>query len=82
MTPQQIANLVNQGAEHEVRIRLKKLSLKDRLPKLWDIAPFVNSTPRTLKFFRENFSQELGAVMMAQGDFEKAERLYRQSKNG
>lgn len=80
MTAQQIANLVNAGAKHEVRTRLKRLSLKDRLPKLWEITPYVNQSPETLHFFRENFSQELGALMMAKGDIEKAEKLYNQAK--
>ena len=80
MTAQQIANLVNAGAEHEVRSRHTRLSLKDRLPKLWEITPWVNSTPKTLHFFRENFAQELGALMMSKGDFEKAEKLYNQAK--
>lgn len=80
MSPQQIVNLVNAGAYHPVRSHLKRLSLKDRLPKLWELSPYVNQTPARLHFFRENFSLELGALMMAQGDFEKAEKLYNQAK--
>lgn len=80
MTAERIANLVNIGADHKVRSYLKKLSLKDRLPKLWDLTPYVNQTPRTLHFFRENFAREIGALMMSSGDFEQAEKLYNQAK--
>lgn len=80
MTAQQIVNLIQLGAELEVRSRLKRLSLKDRLPKLWEITPYVGTTPKVLHFFRENFAQELGALMVSKGDFEKAEKLYNQAK--
>lgn len=80
MTAERIVYLVNAGAYLEVRSRLKRLSLKDRLPTLWETTPYVNSTPECLHFFRENFALELGALMMAKGDFEKAEKLYNQAK--
>lgn len=80
MTADHIANLINLGANHKVRAYLKHLSLKDRLPKLWELSPYVNQTPATLHFFRENFAREIGALMMTKGDFEQAEKLYNQAK--
>jgi len=80
MRANEIGNLVNIGAELRVRHHLKRLSLKDRLPLLHDLIPYVDSTPKSLKFFRDNFSQEIGALIAAQYDYEKAEKLYNTAK--
>ena len=80
MTAQQITDLINIGAEQKVRQYFKKLSLKDRLPKLWELTPYVGDTPKTLYFFRENFAREIGALIMTKGDFEESEILYNQAK--
>jgi hypothetical protein len=75
-----MVHLINQDAPLQVRQHLKKLSLKDRLPVLHDLIPYVNETPRNLKFFRENFSQEIGALISANYDYEKAEKIYNTAK--
>jgi hypothetical protein len=80
MRAQEASALVNMGAESRVRQYLKRLSLKERLPLLHDIIPYVDSTPGSLKFFRDNFSQEIGALISAKYDYEKAERLYNTAK--
>lgn len=72
--------LVNMGAGDRVRQHLKRLSLKDRLPLLHDLIPYVDSTPLSLKFFRDNFAQEIGALVSAGYDYEKAESLYNGAK--
>jgi hypothetical protein len=80
MRAQEASALVNMGAESRVRQYLKRLSLKERLPLLHDLIPYVDSTPGSLKFFRDNFSQEIGALISAKYDYEKAERLYNTAK--
>jgi hypothetical protein len=80
MRAQEASALVNMGAESRVRQYLKRLSLKERLPLLHDLIPYVDSTPMSLKFFRDNFSQEIGALISAKYDYEKAERLYNTAK--
>jgi hypothetical protein len=40
----------------------------------------VNDTPENLKFFREHFSQEIGALIAAAYDYEKAEKIYNTAK--
>ncbi len=80
MRAQQISHMIGVGAKQQVRHDLKRLSLKDRLPLLHDLIPYVNQTPENLEFFRDNFSQEIGALIAAQYDYEKAEKLYNTAK--
>lgn len=80
MRAQEASALVNIGAGDRVRQYLKRLSLKERLPLLHDLIPYVDTTPQSLKFFRENFSQEIGALISVGYDYEKAEKLYNTAK--
>ena len=80
MRAQEIHALINMGAGDRVRQYLKKLSLKDRLPALHDLIPYVDQTPQNLKFFRDHFAQEIGALISAKYDYEKAEKLYNTAK--
>lgn len=80
MRAQEIHALINMGAGDRVRQYLKKLSLKDRLPALHDLIPYVDNTPGNLKFFRDHFSVEIGALISAKYDYEKAEKLYNTAK--
>lgn len=80
MRAQEASALVNMGAESRVRQYLKRLSLKERLPLLHDLIPYVDQTPQSLKFFKENFSQEIGALIVANYDYEKAEKIYHGAK--
>ena len=81
MTGAEINGLINVGATDRVRQKLKRMGLKDRLYTLQKCIPYVNATTESLRFFRENFSQELGAIMMSPEDLEKAERLYRSARS-
>jgi hypothetical protein len=80
MRANEIHALINMGAGDRVRQYLKKLSLKDRLPVLHDLIPYVDQTPGNLKFFRDHFSVEIGALISAKYDYEKAEKLYNTAK--
>jgi hypothetical protein len=80
MRANEIHSLINMGAGDRVRQYLKKLSLKDRLPALHDLIPYVDQTPGNLKFFRDHFSVEIGALISAKYDYEKAEKLYNTAK--
>jgi hypothetical protein len=80
MRANEIHALINIGAGDRVRQYLKKLSLKDRLPALHDLIPYVDQTPGNLKFFRDHFSVEIGALISAKYDYEKAEKLYNTAK--
>ena len=76
----EINHLLQVGAQQRVRQHLKKLSLKDRLPALHECIPYVSASPVTLKFFGDNFAQEIGALISASFDHDKAERLYNTAK--
>lgn len=80
MRAEQVTHLIAAGALQRVRQHYKRMSLKDRLPALHDLIPYVNDTPENLKFFREHFSQEIGALIAAAYDYEKAEKLYNTAK--
>ena len=80
MNPLRITQLIEAGATHKVRAYLKRLALKERLPVLHDCIPYVNTTPTNLRFFQENFAQEIGALISEGYDYTKAEALYRAAK--
>ena len=80
MTAFELNNLIGLGALDKVRSSLKRLSLKERLPLLVELIPYVNSTPAHLKFFRDHFANEIGALIQAGMDLDRAERLYRLAK--
>lgn len=81
MTGLEIETLLRYGATDRVRKHLKKLAIKPRLKTLQSCVPYVNATPQSLKFFKENFSVEIGAIMAAEQDLDKAEKLYRTAKS-
>lgn len=76
----EINNLIRVGAKGRARAYLKKLSLKERLPALHELMPYVNDSTENLNFFRDNFAQEIGALVMADYDYIKAESLYHGAK--
>lgn len=76
----ELNNLLRVGAQAKVRQHLKKLSIKDRMPLLHELIPYVGDSPSNLKFFKENFSQEIGALIAADYDYDKADLLYNTAK--
>lgn len=81
MTGFEISRLVDYGATDRARKYLKKLGIYQRLKVLNECVPHVKESPGSLKFFKENFSVEIGAILMAEHDLKKAELLYRSSKS-
>jgi hypothetical protein len=77
MTGLEIHSLIQAGATDRARKKLKRMGMSDRLKTLKDCIPYVNADSRNLKFFKENFAVELGAIYAADHDLEKAETLYR-----
>ncbi len=80
MKAHQLNHLLQIGASDRVRAHLKKLSLRDRLPVLHDLIPYVNETPANLRFFHENFAKEIGALISSGYDYPKAEKMYNFAK--
>jgi hypothetical protein len=76
----EIDNLIQAGATDKARQKLKKLSIPDRLKTLSECIPYVKQTPSSLDFFQKNFAQEIGALIMAHYDVEKAAFLYNNAK--
>jgi hypothetical protein len=80
MTAYQLNNLIKIGAADRVRAYLKKLSLKERLPLLHELIPYIKDSQLSIKFFHENFSQEIGALIKGNYDYIGAEKIYNQAK--
>ena len=80
MNPIQMSNLLQTGAELQVRSYLKKLGIRERMRVLHNAIPYVNATPKTLKFFHTNFSMEIGALLTANFDYDMAAGLYNAAK--
>jgi hypothetical protein len=76
----EISNLIKVGASSRARAYLKRLALKERLPLLHDCIPYVNESEVSLKFFRDNFTQEIGALVSAGYDYARAEVFYNAAK--
>lgn len=80
MRAEKLINLIGVGAQDTARQYLKRLSLKERLPVLHQCIPYVTSSGESLQFFQKNFAQEIGALIAAKYDYERAERLYNSAK--
>lgn len=80
MQAHQIINLIRCEATSAARQRLKRLSLKERLPVLHECAAHIATTPENLSFFRDNFAVEIGALLATGYDYAAAEKLYRSAK--
>lgn len=80
MTAQEAINLINVGGTDHLRKKLKKYGLEDRMKILRDCIPYVSSSGKSLKFFKENFSKEIGALLTTNNNIEKAVELYRKAE--
>jgi hypothetical protein len=80
MNATQINNLIESGATDNVRQKLKRMGIGERLRTLSKCIPNVDQSGRSLMFFRENFAKEIGAILMAEDDLSKAELLFRAEK--
>jgi len=80
MTGQDVDSLIRYGATDRVRKHLKRLGMQARMKLLKDCIPNVNATTESLRFFKEHFSKEIGALMMAEQDVDKAVILYNTAK--
>jgi hypothetical protein len=76
----EISNLIKVGGAARARAYIKRLALKERLPLLHDCMPYINDSERSLTFFRDNFAQEIGAMVSADYDYVKAEEIYNRAK--
>lgn len=80
MKTQEIKMLLDLGAKDRVRKYLKRLAIPERMKALEGCIPLVKQTPSNLKFFKENFSQELGALVISNGDLDVATDLYKSAQ--
>jgi len=69
--------LINAGATDLLRNKLKRLAIGERMKKLQLAIPYVRQNEATLKFFGENFKQELGALMLSNSDVTRATSLFK-----
>lgn len=79
MRAQEISSLLSVGAYDRIRKKLKRLAILERMNSLNSCFHLINSTPANLKFFKENFSIEIGALLVAERDGQKATELYNNS---
>jgi len=69
--------LINAGATDSLRAKLKRLAIGERMKKLQMAIPYVRQNEKTLAFFGDNFKQELGAIMLSNGDLKRATALFK-----
>jgi hypothetical protein len=80
MKHEDIQVLLDSGAYDRLRKKLKRLSIGPRFKVLRECIPLVKTSPQTINFFQKNFSVEIGAILMASEDLEKAESIYRAAR--
>jgi hypothetical protein len=81
MKEQRITDLLRAGAYDRLRRDLKRLAIRPRMEVLSGYIPHIKSaTTESHDFFRKHFSIEIGSIVTAVGDLEKAESLYRSAK--
>jgi hypothetical protein len=78
----EIRQLLVAGASDRVRKKLKRLALPERMSALQGCiqAGLINESPINLKFFKENFIDEIGSILLSEGDLVKAVGYYNESK--
>lgn len=72
-------NLINVGATDRLRKKLKKFGMNERMIHLQKCIPFIKDSKRYIKFFKENFSAEIGALVIADGDIDVAVDIYKKA---
>lgn len=77
MQANQISLLLEVGAQDRVRLYLKKLALKERLPLLHACFPYIN-TPAKVRFLQDHFAVEVVSLVACGQDYAAAEGQYRQ----
>lgn len=77
MNGPEMTSLIEMGATDSLRSKLKRYGIADRMKHLAQAIPFVGQSEKTLEFFRENFSQEIGALLLSGSDTVRATALYK-----
>lgn len=81
MTPTQAINLINAGGTDNLRRKIKKYGIPERMKFLKGCIPYIKSSNKSLKFFRDHFAIEIGSLITAEEDIDKAVKLYQGSKS-
>jgi hypothetical protein len=76
----EVNSLLRVGAYDRLRKKLKRMAIPERIDSLNDSFHLIDMDPGSLKFFKENFSVEIGALIVAERDLKKAVELYSKSK--
>ena len=80
MKAPELNQLLNAKAYDRIRKKLKRLGMHERMTSLKEGFNLINTSAANLKFFKENFSVEIGAILVAKGDIDEAVSLYNRSK--
>jgi hypothetical protein len=80
MKATEVNSLLRAGAYDRLRKKLKRMAIPDRIDSLNDSFHLVDMNAGSLKFFKENFSIEIGALIVAERDLRKAVELYANAK--
>jgi hypothetical protein len=80
MKSSQLINLLKIGAKDRVRATLKKYAMPERLKILSELKEFALSDKKYFMFFKDHFSVELGAIIAADGDLNRALEIYSKLK--
>jgi len=80
MNAAQIKSLINAVSSSSVRQKLMKMSIKDRIPAIADLWPYIKADKQVKAFIAENFKKEAGALIVAKMDEDKAVELFKQNR--
>ena len=71
---------IESGSKLNVRLKLKKYSIPERMKVLNIIIPKLkDASPLVISFFKENFSVEIGSLVVSDYDIQKAVKIYKNS---
>jgi hypothetical protein len=76
MTAPQAINLINAGGTDNLRRKIKKYAIPERIKFLNSCIPYLSQNKKAVYFFREHFSKEIGACLMAESNLDKAIEIY------
>ena len=80
MKAEYLTGLIEAGGTDFARKYLKKQPIPQRMELLKEVFHTVNGSPKRLKFYRDNFAIELGALSKGEMNCDKAVELYRRAK--
>lgn len=79
MTALESIQLIEAGGTDNLRRKLKRLGILERLKFLQKCIPYIARSTKSILFFKQHFSKEIGAIGLSDGDIDAAHVIYKKA---